>query len=198
MIYDSLDILPIKTFFKIQETNNISLLVTANELFQEDELKLIFDRLSDEFQTLNAKENSVRNFMLLKESSHLEAKFKTAICGIEVLKFQNKDDVRISLCELLNVKIRTNRTDHYYKDLERAENKANLIKKSIQQLNNQLPRKNETKSITIDDTLAAISMITGVSFDFNLISCSAYVALLNQAEQKTKAQEESINKLKNK
>lgn len=198
MIYNTLDYLPIKIFIKIQETGNISLLTTADEDVSNEELQILFDKLSDEFQQLNAEDNSSRNFMILKEISHLEAKLKTAMCGIEILRFEANNSVMLALSELLNVTIRTNRTDYYYKDLERAESKAKLINKSIEKLRDQLPKKDETKSDSIDDTLAAISMITGISFDFNALSCTAYAALIKQTKQKVKAQEESINKLKNK
>jgi len=198
MIYDTLDFLPIKTFIKIQETGNFKLLTSGEENVPETDLEVLFDKLSDEFQELNAEDNSIRNFMLLKEISHLEAKLKTAICGIEILRFEANNSVMLALCELLNVSIRTNRTDYYYKDLERAESKAKLINKSIEKLRDQLPKNKEGKSESIDDTLAAISMITGVSFDFNKLSCTAYAALIKQTKQKVKAQEESLNKLKNK
>lgn len=198
MIYDTLDLLPIKTFIKIQETGNVKLLITSCENISEEELEVIFDKLSDEFQQLNAEDNSNRNFMLLKEISHLEAKLKTAMCGIEILRFEANNSVMLALSELLNITIRTNRTDYYFKDLERAESKAKLINKSIEKLRDQLPKKDESKSDSIDDTLAAIAMITGVSFDFNTLSCTAYTALIKQTKQKVKAQEESINKLKNK
>ncbi|WP_177764019.1 hypothetical protein [Flavobacterium sp. I3-2] len=198
MIHDTLDYLPVKTFFKIQQTGNFKLLATAEENISEKDLEVLFDKLSDEFQELNAEDNSVRNFMLLKEISHLEAKLKTAMCGIEILRFEANNSVMIALCELLNLNIRTNRTDYYYKDLDRAESKARLINKSIEKLRDQLPKKDQTKSDSIDDTLAAISMITGVSFDFNMLSCTAYAALIKQTKQKVKAQEESLNKLKNK
>ncbi len=198
MIYNTLDYLPIKIFIKIQETGNLSLLATVDENVSNEELQILFDKLSDEFQQLNAEDNSSRNFMILKEISHLEAKLKTAMCGIEILRFEANNSVMLALSELLNVTIRTNRTDYYFKDLERAESKARLINKSIEKLRDQLPKKEETKSDSIDDTLAAIAMITGVSFDFNALSCTAYAALIKQTKQKVKAQEESINKLKNK
>ncbi|RRJ91528.1 hypothetical protein EG240_05850 [Paenimyroides tangerinum] len=198
MIYNTLDYLPIKIFIKIQETGNLSLLATVDEDVSNEELQILFDKLSDEFQQLNGEDNSSRNFMILKEISHLEAKLKTAMCGIEILRFEANNSVMLALSELLNVTIRTNRTDYYFKDLERAESKARLINKSIEKLRDQLPKKEETKFDSIDDTLAAIAMITGVSFDFNALSCTAYAALIKQTKQKVKAQEESINKLKNK
>lgn len=198
MIYDTLDLLPIKTFIKIQETGNVKLLTSGEENVPETDLEVLFDKLSDEFQELNAEDNSNRNFMLLKEISHLESKLKTAICGIEILRFECNNSVILALSDLLNVTIRTNRTDYYLKDLERAESKAKLINKSIEKLRDQLPKKDQTKSDSIDDTLAAIAMITGVSFDFNTLSCTAYAALIKQTKQKVKAQEESLNKLKNK
>lgn len=198
MIYDTLDLLPIKTFIKIQETGNVKLLITSCENTSDEELEVIFDKLSDEFQQLNAEDNSSRNFMILKEISHLEAKLKTAMCGIEILRFEVNSSIILALSDLLNITIRTNRTDYYMKDLERAESKAKLINKSIEKLRDQLPKKDNTKSDSIDDTLAAIAMITGISFDFNALSCTAYAALIKQTKQKVKAQEESLNKLKNK
>ena len=117
MIYNNLDILPVKTFFKVQETGNLNLLVTGNEPISNEELSLVFDRLSDEFQELSSKGGSERNFMLIKEISHLESKYKTAICGIEILRFEVNLAILQSLKELLNIKIRTNTTQYYYKVL---------------------------------------------------------------------------------
>lgn len=197
MIYDSLDTLPVKTFYKILETNNLRLLSNGHDR-PDSELELIFDKLSEEFQELSSEDKSDRNFMITKEISHLESKYRTAICGIEILRFELNATVLQELEKLLNVRIRTNLTEYYYKDLERAESKANLIKKMINKLKDQLPTKQNSRGGSIDDTLATISMITGVSFDFNLISCTAYYALLNQANQKAKAQEQALNELKSK
>src|SRR5690606_26501640 len=118
--------------------------------------------------------------------------------GIEILKFEYNDEVKQQVSKLLHTNIRTNITAYYYKDLERCENKVSLIDKKILQLSNQLTKSSqeEKRTGTIDDELAAICTILGVSFDFNALPCTTYIAYKKQTNSKVKAQQEQLSKLK--
>jgi len=195
MIYDSLDTLPIKTFYKIQNTGNVELLSVGKEN-QELDLEQLFDKLSLEFESLaHSQEDKV--FFIKREISHLESVKKVCSLGIEILKFEYNEEIKNKICELLHLNIRTNLTSHYYKDLERCEKKISFINKKISQLEKLLPTEKESKSNdTIDDILASICSILGVSFDFNTIPCTTYLAYKKQVDTKLKVQKEQLSKLK--
>jgi|SRR5690606_16713950 len=195
MIYDSLDTLPIKTFYKIQNTGNVELLNVGKEN-QELDLEQLFDKLSLEFESLaHSQEDKV--FFIKREISHLESVKRVCSLGIEILKFEYNEKIKNKICELLHLNIRTNLTSHYYKDLERCEKKISFINKKISQLEKLLPTEKESKSNdTIDDILASICSILGVSFDFNTIPCTTYLAYKKQVDTKLKVQKEQLTKLK--
>ncbi|WCM42405.1 hypothetical protein MG290_01675 [Flavobacterium sp. CBA20B-1] len=194
MIYNTLDLLPIKTFYKIQETGNLKLLNAPN--LDETELKDLFDSLSDQFNKIDKGEEFDREFLLQREISHLETKVKIITLGVEILRFEYDDEVKASIEQEAHHKIRTNRTEYYYKDLERIEKKISLINTKIQRLKEQqktTQKSNDNSSI--DDMLASICSILGVSFDFNTIPCTTYLAYKKQTQSKIKAQDEQIQKL---
>ena len=199
MIYDTLDILPIKTFYKIQETANVGLLNPNGEQIDFD-ISELFDRLSDRFNTLDKGDGFDREFILEKEIAHLESKVKLLTLGVEILRFEYNDEIKNTIEKEIHHKIRTNRTEYYYKDLERIEKKTLLINAKIQRLKDQQKSNNgnESSNSTIDDMLASICSILGVSFDFNTIPCTTYLAYKKQTNSKIKAQEEQLQKLNTK
>ncbi len=197
MIYDSLDTLPVKTFYKIQETGNFKLLNPDDE--SENETKELFDRLSDEFNKLDKGSSYEREFLLQKEIAHLEAKQNLCALAVEILRFELNQEVKESLEKELHFKVRTKNTAYYYKDLGRAESKISLLKVKIERLKEQLKSNNSNSSNllqTIDDVLASISSILGVSFDFNTLTCTPYLAYKKQTESKVKSQEKQLSNLK--
>lgn len=195
MIYDTLDVLPVKTFYKIQETSNFNLLNPKN--IEIEDLPSLFDELSDEFNKLDKGEGFDREFILQKEISHLESKVKVLTLGVEILRFEYDDEIKNTIEKEIHHKIRTNRTEYYYKDLERIEKKTLLINAKIQRLKDQQKSNNgsESSNSTIDDMLASICTILGVSFDFNTVPCTTYLAYKKQTQSKIKAQEEQLQKL---
>lgn len=198
MIYDTLDNLPVKTFYKIQSSGNAGLLNPNNETTQQD-LNELFDDLVTQFEVLS-ESSTERDFFIKREISHLESVKKIATLGVEILKFEWNEEIRAEVSKLLGLNIRTNRTIYYYKDLERCEKKIALIDKKIQTLSNQLPKEKESNNNTetIDDVLASFCTVLGVSFDFNTLPCTSYIAYKKQMAMKIKTQSEQLSKLKNK
>src|SRR5690606_6941863 len=132
MIYDSLDVLPVKTFYKIQQTGNYKLLNLQSE--NEEELKNLFDKFSDEFNQLDKGSSFEKDFLLQREIAHLEAKERLCILGVDILKFEYDQDVKNILEKEIHFKIRTKTTEYYYKDLERIEKKITLLRTKIERL----------------------------------------------------------------
>ena len=195
MIYDTLDKLPIKIFYKIQETQNISLL-NPNEISTNIDLELLFDELTNEYESL-VDSGGDKVFFIKKEISYLESVKKLCSLGIEILKFQYNEEIKNKICELLHINIRTNLTPHYFKDLERCEKKISLLDKKIHQLEKLIPKEEiGANNNTIDDVLASICSILGVSFDFNTIPCTTYLAYKKQVDSKLKVQKEQLSKIK--
>lgn len=197
MIYNSIDTLPVKLFYRIQETGDFSLLNPKGKNHSED-LPALFDQLTDSFNKIDKGSSYDSEFFLQKEIAHLEAKKKFCIVGIEILRFELIPEVKEEIEKALNIRIRTNVTNYYYKDLERADYKVADLDKKINVLKKQLKSKNsnEGPATSIDDLLASISTILGVSFDFNTISCTTYLAYKRQTESKINAQQDQLRKLK--
>jgi|SRR5690606_3443717 len=195
MIYDTLDRLPIKTFYKIQETQNFNLL-NPNEICTKIDLELLFDDLTNEYEML-VDSGADKIFFIKKEISHLESVKKLCSLGIEILKFQYNEEIKNKICEMLHLNIRTNLTPHYFKDLERCEKKISLLDKKINQLEKLIPKEEKrSNNNSIDDVLASICSILGVSFDFNTIPCTTYLAYKKQVDSKLKVQKEQLSKIK--
>lgn len=198
MIYDSLDTLPVKTFYKIQETGNFKLLNL--DLENEEEAKTLFDQLSDEFNKIDKGDNYETEFMLNKTIAYIESKQNLCTLGLEILRFELNQEVKEAIEKELHIKIRTKNTAYYYKDLERVEGKMAVLNSKKQKLIEQKKKVsqngNSDSSFSIDDALASISAILGVSFDFNTLSCTSYLAYKKQTESKVKSQEKQLSNLK--
>lgn len=198
MIYDSLDTLPVKTFYKIQETGNFKLLNPDEE--SENETKELFDRLSDEFNKIDKGDNYETEFMLNKTIAYIESKENLCTLGLQILRFELNQEVKEVIEKELHIKIRTKNTAYYYKDLERVEGKMAVLNSKKQKLIEQKKKVsqngNSDSSFSIDDALASISAILGVSFDFNTLSCTSYLAYKKQTASKVKSQEKQLSNLK--
>ena len=198
MIYDSLDTLPVKTFYKIQETGNFKLLNL--DLENEEEAKTLFDQLSDEFNKIDKGDNYETEFMLNKTIAYIESKENLCTLGLEILRFELNQEVKEAIEKELHIKIRTKNTAYYYKDLERVESKIAILNSKKQKLIEQKKKANQKGNgdsiFSIDDALASISAILGVSFDFNALTCTPYLAYKKQTESKVKSQEKQLSNLK--
>lgn len=173
--YDTLDILPLKLYYKICETSNLSLL--SNQIEGKD-LENLWKELDSSFKDLDKSEESRSAFRLNKTIAELENKLKLILMSVEALKFD--DDQRIlDLLKSFNNNVRTDNTENYYSDLERIERETNGIVVNISRLKKQLPKPSSDK-VNIDEVLASYSAILGIDFDYNSISCSKFFALKKQ------------------
>lgn len=197
MIYNSLDTLPIKIFYKIHETGDLTLLKKSGN--KDCDYEKLFNQLCDEFRILSDGDHLDKDFFIRREISHQEAVKKVCTLGVEILKHRYIDEIKLQVTELLRIPIRTDIQAHYNKDLERCEKKIVLLDKEIARLSERLTKPDQKdigKKSSIDDTLASMSSILGIPLNFNKITCTTYLAYKKQAEAKIKSQEQQTNQLK--
>lgn len=190
MTYTSLDTIPYKTFLKIAETNDVSLLSNTDQDIID--LTDLWNRLYDEHLEKNHTAESERIFRIEKDITILKVKHDVVILACTALRFefdQQVYDIVLALGYDLSIKS----TEEYYHDMEVIERQANAYLIKINRLKEQLPTPNEENKYTIDDVMASYSSILGFDFDYNQISYNKYHALQNQVNLKIKSIKDKQN-----
>jgi hypothetical protein len=194
MHYDSLDILPIKLYYKISETNNLKLL--SDIITDEVELQKLWFDLDIGFKDLDKTEEATKTFRLSKSIGVLEGKHKVVLMACTSLRF----DFEQSLIDLLKkegITIRDTNTETYYNDIEKAERETNALVVKCNMIRRQLPKNDgESSKSSLDEVMASYATILGFDFDFNTISCTKFFALQSQVNNKVKAMERQVEKIK--
>jgi hypothetical protein len=204
MIYDSLDTIPYKLFIKIAETGDFTLLsdvennqitTVLEQLAKVDILSEIWNKLYDEHLNKNQTSESKKIFKLSKTIDELIATNKVVLISCGCLRFdfnQELYDIIVGYGYQLSVAD----TKTYYSDIDRIEREANayIIKAEYYQKMLPEPKENENSEYDIDDIMAGYSIITGLDFDYNLISYTKFHAFQKQAIAKVKAMEKQNNK----
>jgi hypothetical protein len=193
MIYDSLDTIPYKLFIKIADTNDVTLLSDV-----ETDVVILFEiweRLYDEHLSKNQTSESKKVFKLSKNIDELIAINKVVLISCGCLRFdfnQELYDIIVGYGYQLSVAD----TKTYYSNIDRIEREANayIIKAEYYQKMLPEPKENENSEYDIDDIMAGYSIITGLDFDYNLISYTKFHAFQKQALAKVKAMEKQNNK----
>lgn len=194
MIYKTLRKLPMVTFTEIIESGDVALL--SDEETDINELVTIWNELFEEYQKKYNKQNSNKVFNLDKEIEYLDKKYLEIKLIIEALKF----DVYPELILILRDYGYRFRDEFYNEDLERVERESKGIIQKINQLKQGLPKVDESKSDTQDNSIinlmASYSSVLGYDFDFYTTSVEKFKSLENQVKQKIAAIEK--NNAKNK
>lgn len=193
MIYDSLDILPIKLYYKISDTGNLKLL-TDKEI-EEETLNTIWDELVIGFDLLNKSNNSKKIFILNKEINSLEAIHKAVLMACESLSFEY-DQYLIDIIKKYGFSFNDNSTEDYHNSIEKTIREAKSLVTKVNMLKNQLPKTEEGEKVSLDEVMASYSSVLGIDFDYNIISCTKFFALKNQVAMKVKSVEKQLQNLK--
>lgn len=193
MTYDSLDILPIKLYYKIAGTGNLKLL--SNTITDDIELDELWFDLDCAFKDLDKTEEATKTFRLSKSISALEAKHKFVLMACETLKFEWNSEI-VDLLRNEGYTLRDTETETYYKDIERIERETNAIVVKANMLRRQLPKADENNKSSLDEVMASYASILGFDFDFNTVSCTKFFALQGQVHSKVKALEKQQQNLK--
>lgn len=189
MTYDSLDIIPYKLFLKIASTGDFKLLSDTET--NKTVLEEIWQKLFEEHQEYESSPESNREFSITMEIECLETEYKFIHGACYCLKF----DLDEELLEMIREKrytIRTDSTENYYEDIEKVERFSEGLRLKIKTLKDSMPKESETEKsnhekITIDDVMAAYTMITGYDFDFNNVTYTKFKAIQRQVNLKMKS-----------
>jgi len=196
MIYDSLDTIPYKIFFKIADTGNVKLLSDTEEnaeVLLETWSKIYEDHISRE-KTTSAEKKA---FRLSKEIDSLEVQYKVTLMACDALRF----DFNEELCQLLTkdygFKLRTIDEEVYYQDLLQIEREAKAFKVKIGTLKKHLPAVEEGQEFSVDDIMASYCSILGYQIgDFNSITYTAYYGYEKQVHLKIESLKKQESKSK--
>lgn len=195
MIYDSLDILPIKLYYRIDASNEVKLLA-LNEEVEENNLVSLWAKLKAEFTELDKSDTSKKIFRLSKQISDLEATYHAVLMSCESLGFEY-DEKLIQVIRDYGFKFDDTNTKTYYDSIEKVIREAKSYVVKINRLKDQLPKNNDnSKSVSLDEIMAGYSNTLGFDFDYNSISCTKFFALKNQVANKLKAIEKQIQNVK--
>lgn len=196
MIYDSLDILPIKLYYRIEASNEIKLLA-VNEEVEENKLVELWARLKADFSELDKSEVSKKVFRISKEISSLESTYHAVLMSCECLGFEYDEEL-IEIIKGYGFDFRFNNTKEYYSALEKVVREAKSYVVKINNLKKQLPKNNnDSNKVSLDEIMASYSSALGFDFDYNTISCTKFFALKKQVDNKLKAVEQQLQNVKN-
>lgn len=205
MIYDSIDIIPAKIFFKISDTGNLKLLVTDESVYDDNKLSLIWKNIEDENISLD-NTNSIQKVVdVTKKIESLYAKFEAIKLAVYYLK-KKIDNELIDLLLSYGYKFKWNEKEYslenklqYQKDLDKIERESQTIYDKIERLQQKLPKpkENKDKKIPFDEVILGYGVITEAGFiDSNKITLTQYYALIKIGNEKIKSIEKSIQKSK--
>lgn len=189
MIYNSIDTIPAKLFFKIVKSGDTKLLAVNENEIDVDELEKIWNRILEEDSkiTENKEESKVLNISKKIEStaSKLE-KVKLAIFYLSVMA----DD---EIIEMLKKDGYTFSGD-LKKDLEKIERFSEALKIKIDKYSNDLndiikKDSDEDSEVPFDEVVLSYGVITGIVFKTNEITLSEYRALIKIGNKKMKVLE---------
>lgn len=191
--YNSLDTIPYKLFIKIAETLDVTLLSDVETDLVV--LSEIWEKLYDEHLNKNQTSESKKVFKLSKNIDELIAINKVVLISCGCLRFDFDQD----LCDIImgyGYQLSVTDSETYYSDIDRIEREANayIIKAEYYQKMLPDPKENENSEYDIDDIMAGYSIITGLDFDYNLISYNKFHAFQKQAIAKVKAMEKQNDK----
>jgi hypothetical protein len=187
MTYDSLDIIPYKTFFKIAESGNVQLLSDTEK--DPELLGALWESLYQQhLDKAGASNQEKKTFRISKEISSLEETYKIVLMSCEALKFAFNDELFKLLTVEYGYTLRTTDADIYYKDIDQIEREASALKIKINVLSKLLPKVDQGQKYSIDDVMASYCSILEFQIgDFNSITYTAFYSYEKQVHAKVEA-----------
>ena len=192
----SIETLPIVTFVKIAETNNLDLLLTWNPKYLKKlYLKLLKINLSDTWQKIGEEyakhEDSKKNIkvdQLKIKLSKEQGKYYAIISALEVLKYGEDADM-LKILESYGYKL----IGEYWKGLENIYKQVTNLKSKIDAIEDEIltyTSANEEKEVNIHEILTNLSLGLEMPFKTNELTTIEYIfyrkALIKKIKQNTK------------
>lgn len=203
MIYDTLDTLPVLTFYKVGSTSNLGLLqnkIKRKNRLTEIQLIELFTKLQEKFteglNKLNHDSSDEVRFIAIREYEKLNVKQNGVFMAIELLKIEvNEDAIDYLTTEGFIVDL--SNTVNYYKSLENITRRANTINAQKNQLRQSVPKvkeyadskenpseETENDISQIIKTLIAFSEILNVQINIQKVSCAEYLVYYDLVRKK--------------
>jgi len=191
MIYDSLDIIPLKLFLKIRQTGHIELL--SDEKIKAGVLEDLWNVLKEQYDTTFFDHEGKKILDVSSRVEMLNAKYNAIKIAVQCLQFDRD-------LELENM-IRYNRykltEQNFIEDLKYIDVEVEGILIKIKRLEQNLPKHNKNdKTTTIDRVILGYCAVTGLMYDTNAITVIQFEALKSLYNQKIAAIENSNAKIK--
>lgn len=186
MTYNSLDIIPYKTFFRIAESGNLFLLSDTEK--DVTVLAELWESLYQEHLERKGSSEEKKTFRISKEISSLETQYKFVLMACEALRFDYYQDLIDKLIKDYGYTLSCLDTETYYLEIEQIERECKALKVKISVLAQLLPKEDQTEEFNTDDVMASYCSVLGYQIgDFNTISYTAFYGYEKQVHAKMKA-----------
>lgn len=189
-MYSTIDEIPAKTYFKIVETGNLSLLSKKKK--EEIELLAAWETIQAEHSELESSKKDVKTLNVPKKIESLFARYEAIKLAIYVLRREDDEEMK----DLLKSKGFTI-TDNLDNDLNVAEKESEAIIQQIEALQIKLPKINKDTSAKtpFDKVVLSYGALTGLGFvNTNKITLTQYYALVETGNDKITAMENANKK----
>lgn len=190
MIYDSLDIIPLKLYIRIAKTGDVSLLTNEKSRLKASELKTIWLALQKAYNELEINPGAKKVLDVSVRVETMKAKYNFIISATNCLNFERDEELEKEL-RALGYTLNATPED-YFKNLKSIKTRASGILVKIARLEKQLPKKKEGEKIsTIDRVIMGYCSVTGLTYDTNKITVTQFAGLKSLFEDKIKAIEKN-------
>lgn len=181
MTYNRLDIIPLKIFLEVYNTENLTLLTdNKKDLIS---IREVWKQMKAEYELLGLSGNANKLLKLVSRIEALKVKYDSIGFALTALRF----DEDIDLMAKLNSYGYTINKKTYFQDIDRIDRESQSITLKIKRLEQKLPKKDENeKKTTIDRVILGYCAISGLNFDTNKITVIQFHSLKELAEEKIK------------
>lgn len=188
-MYRSVDELPLKTLFKIFETDDLTLL-NPTEGTTEEELKEVWLGIKEEYSELDTSNTIKRVVRVSQKIDYFKAKHEMVSLCVYLLRFERNAELEKRLAD---AGYKVNPED-YESSLEKIEIDAKGLQVRVGAKEAELERLTKDDSIAksdINKMLASMSSALGIAFKFNEITVVEFFGYKNALEEKAKQQQKN-------
>lgn len=188
-MYKSVEELPLKTLFKIFETNDLLLLNPSGEV-PKDKLKEVWIKIVEEYKELDTSNTIERVIRVSQKIDYFKAKHEMISLCVYLLKFKRNSELEKILSD---AGYKVNPED-YERSLDSIENEAKGLQVKVGVKEAELDRLTKDDSVVksdINKMLASMSSALGIAFKFNEITVVEFFGYKSALEDKAKQQEKN-------
>lgn len=177
-MYDSIETIPAKTYFKIVETGNLRLL---SKTATDEELERAWGQIESEHEALGDGDKKALD--VPKKIETLWARYESVRLAIHVLR-RSDDDQMKDLLRSKGFRI----GEDLDNDLDQIEKEAEAIYIKIDALRKKLPKADTGTKAPFDKVVLGYGALVGTGWiDTNTITLTQYYALIETGNEKIKA-----------